>query len=213
MSGIIFNGDLTHIILRSFSLPDSLSVTKIFPNLYYPDWSGGSTSRCINDGKAIHILFVVLDDESCRGNVAILRAHSLSALCPVFMATTKLQCAFVTGNEPEYMRTNGIGAYVFEDLKSCCEKHFSWDLISCLESESTAVDSKYSDLYYPDWEGDNDSCRKNSDGLAPAYMTNNPTAWMHETLESCCECDFVSGMNQCRSVLCHGRNETKRMTR
>ncbi|KAL7460409.1 hypothetical protein ACHAXS_000861 [Conticribra weissflogii] len=102
------------------------------------------------------------------------------------------------GNKPKYMQTNGIGAYVFKDLKLYCEKHFLWDLISCLKSELTAiVNSKYLDLYYPDWEGSNDSCQKNSNGLVPTYMTNNPTAWMHEMLESCCTKNYGWRYNDC----------------
>lgn len=86
------------------------------------------------------------------------------------------------------MRTNPKGIYLFDDLKSCCEKYFSWDMASCV---GPSIGTKYSDLYYPDWEGDNEGCLNN--GMAPSYMMTNPSAWMHKTLRECCKyfsCSF-----------------------
>ena len=86
------------------------------------------------------------------------------------------------GKEPDYMRLHPEGVYMFENLEDCCMKHYKWDVNGCLGvlGSITAV----SGLYYPDWEGDNQGCK--NDGNEPAYMSNDPTAWMYDTLDKCC---------------------------
>lgn len=84
------------------------------------------------------------------------------------------------GNEPDYMRANSEGFYLFVELADCCKIHYSWDFDNCV-----GIDLIPSGLYYPDWEGDNEGCK--NDGGEPSYMVNDPTAWMYETLEKCCE--------------------------
>mmetsp|Transcript_20073 Transcript_20073/g.42253 ORF Transcript_20073/g.42253 Transcript_20073/m.42253 type:complete len:568 (+) Transcript_20073:272-1975(+) len=99
------------------------------------------------------------------------------------------------GNEDEYMRLNPEGYYLFDKLVDCCSRHYSWNYNECAGIDNAALGPDGEALYYPDWEGENKSCK--NDGGQPEYMSNNPTAWMFETLEACCTARYSWNMNDC----------------
>lgn len=101
------------------------------------------------------------------------------------------ESCIIDGAEPEYMRANAYGYYLFVSLQDCCEQHFSWMVNEC----AGTVDQTTAGMFYPDWEGGNIGCL--DDGNAPSYMMNNPTSWMHETLEACCTRNYAWNYNTC----------------
>mmetsp|Transcript_5047 Transcript_5047/g.10016 ORF Transcript_5047/g.10016 Transcript_5047/m.10016 type:complete len:95 (+) Transcript_5047:1771-2055(+) len=65
----------------------------------------------------------------------------------------------------------------------------------CLQESSSEGDTTSGNGdYYPDWET-SDTCV--NDGNEPAYMSANPEAWLHATLESCCRVNFLWDYNNC----------------
>lgn len=82
------------------------------------------------------------------------------------------------GKEPLYMQKNPT-TWMFSTLDECCKKHYGYKLAEC---KGAANDR--SGLYYPNWKNNAiEQCI--NDGNEPNYMSNNPSAWMHETVESC----------------------------
>jgi len=87
---------------------------------------------------------------------------------------------------------------------SCNFKFFHFDYVSfcplslikdCLQESSSEGDTTSGNGdYYPDWET-SDTCV--NDGNEPAYMSANPEAWLHATLESCCRVNFLWDYNNC----------------
>lgn len=86
------------------------------------------------------------------------------------------------GEEPLYMTENSV-AYLFSTKADCCEEHYSFNLEECMGTSAGNSGGKY----YPDWLGD-DTCKNN--GAAPTYMVQNPTMWLHDTLEACCDKNY-----------------------
>jgi hypothetical protein len=73
-------------------------------------------------------------------------------------------------------------AWLFSTLDRCCSQHFSWNYEYCMGSlDDTCARA----LWYPDWEGDNQSCKR--DGDAPYYMIENPGHYMFNTKADCCD--------------------------
>ncbi|KAL7470367.1 hypothetical protein ACHAXS_010591, partial [Conticribra weissflogii] len=103
------------------------------------------------------------------------------------------------GNEDEYMRLNPEGYYLFDKLEDCCSRHYSWDYNKCAGIDNAALGPDGKGLYYPDWEGDNKSCK--NDGKQPDYMSNNPTTWMFETLEACCTTRYSWNLDDCMGTV------------
>ncbi|KAL7460889.1 hypothetical protein ACHAXS_001324 [Conticribra weissflogii] len=99
------------------------------------------------------------------------------------------------GKEDEYMRLNPEGFYLFDKLEDCCLRHYSWIYNECAGINNAALGPDGESLYYPDWEGDNKSCK--NDGAQPQYMSNNPSTWMYENLESCCKARYSWNLNDC----------------
>ena len=82
------------------------------------------------------------------------------------------------GNEPLYMKMNPT-LWMYATLDECCKKHYGYKLMNCKGSGNV-----HSGLYYPNWKNNPiEQCI--NDGNEPDYMSNNPTAWMHDTIESC----------------------------
>jgi len=52
-------------------------------------------------------------------------------------------------------------------------------------------------MFYPDWKYDSGTCLK--DGEEPGYMRINPTEWLCDTLEECCE-RYYSGYNKNKCI-------------
>lgn len=109
-------------------------------------------------------------------------------------AGTNTGC-IMDGNEDEYMRLNPEGYYLFEYLEDCCARHYSWDYNTCAGIATTAVGPDGNALYYPDWEGENKSCK--NDGAQPTYMSNNVDAWMFADLETCCTARYSWNLDEC----------------
>lgn len=84
--------------------------------------------------------------------------------------------------------------FKYKTLSECCAKHYQWDWNSCMGTNG-AIGPDGIALYYPDWEGDNKSCK--NDGKQPTYMSNNVNAWMYEDLESCCRASYMYNLNAC----------------
>lgn len=75
----------------------------------------------------------------------------------------------------DYM-TNFPSQWMYQDIESCCQRYYSYDLIGCLSSEPSYVDPT-ENLFYPDWIGKTNTCIR--DGQAPAYMKKSHTLWMY----------------------------------
>jgi hypothetical protein len=94
----------------------------------------------------------------------------------------KSEACINDGNQPDYM-TNFPSQWMYQDIESCCQRYYSYDLIGCLSSEPSYIDPT-ENLFYPDWIGKTNTCIR--DGQAPAYMKKSYTLWMYTSLEDCC---------------------------
>ena len=62
------------------------------------------------------------------------------------------------GEEPEYMATNPT-VWLFSSLTACCKSWFGgYAFKSCMGQDGTGNGICNERLYYPDWEGSNESC-------------------------------------------------------
>ncbi|ACI64216.1 predicted protein [Thalassiosira pseudonana CCMP1335] len=93
-------------------------------------------------------------------------------------------------NKPQYMVLNPT-MWLLDSRESCCKKFFSWQLSDCMQEGDAAP----SVLYYPDWAGLNKGCI--NDGNAPSYMQYNPSMWMFEDLEDCCDRHYLWDLATC----------------
>ncbi len=89
---------------------------------------------------------------------------------------------------------DGRTSFKYKTLAECCAKHYQWDWNSCMGTNA-AIGPDGNFLYYPDWEGDNKSCK--NDGQQPTYMSNNVDAWMYKDLESCCKASYSYDLDAC----------------
>lgn len=98
--------------------------------------------------------------------------------------------------EPNYMERYGI--YYESSLRACCERYFSWDIITCTGDEEAAVPSGY----FPNWLDGESKCFGDGDGSTdmPGYMRNNPGTWLEGDVESCCLRYFSWDYHLCVSL-------------
>eukprot|EP00970_Alexandrium_tamarense_P014705 scaffold4286_cov127-Alexandrium_tamarense.AAC.1 len=68
----------------------------------------------------------------------------------------------------------------------------------CTSTPSTAPSSATTnnDQWFPDWAGENKGCVKNV-GNAPSYMWYNPSMWMFDNLEDCCDTNYPWDLATC----------------
>jgi len=84
------------------------------------------------------------------------------------------------GNAPNYMKTDS--GYHESTLKDCCEQYYSYDMHTCMGNNPIDIEG-----FYPAWADANEiKCMSATDTLPPAYMLNNPTAWIDSDIATCC---------------------------
>jgi len=103
-------------------------------------------------------------------------------------------CKIDEGDAPNYMRVIG-GSWMKETLEECCTSHFGWNYVDCVGADGGANRSAADAMYYPNWKQGKNECI--NDGNQPVYMTNNPSVYMYETLEDCCDWYFSWAPNSC----------------
>jgi len=163
--------------------------------LFYPDWSG-TGEGCRNDGgepaymtanPRDYLSSSIVDCcstyfgwifDRCTGNLPGICSRAL--FYPDWEGAN--QGCIDDGNEPDYMRDNAMGL-LYVQLVECCTQHYSWNFLVCTDAPANLN----SNLYYPDWEGD-DTCKNG--GGQPDYMNNAPTLWMHDSLAACCKANY-----------------------
>jgi len=182
--------------------------------LFYPDWKDGV--GCKNDGKAPNYMeanpsnymsstlatccstYFGWNLNSCMGNERGVCVRAL--YYPDWGTGGKNTGCINDGNEPAYMTDNAL-TYLFTDLKDCCEKHYSWDINTCVG----ATGLENANMYYPDWVTDK-TCKKG--GGQPQYMNNSPSIWLHATLQSCCSANYSYDYKTCMASESGGTSAT-----
>jgi len=101
------------------------------------------------------------------------------------------------GNAPNYMKTDG--GYHESTLKDCCERYYTWNMLTCMGSNPTDIEG-----FYPAWESDTNEIKCMSmsatNTLPPAYMLSNPTAWIDSDIETCCSRQYSWATATCISA-------------
>lgn len=177
--------------------------------LFYPDW-GGADEGCLDDGNeppymtdnAMYYMFSQLADccqehygwnyDTCIGASSNVNNGQYY---PDFSNTDHV-CRN-DGAQPPYMN-NSPSHWMHDTLAECCNTNYLWNYNNCIGSPgatSTSGSTSTSGLYYPDWLGSDNVC--SNDGGQPPYMTQNPDAWMHTTLKSCCQTNFGWNYDNC----------------
>lgn len=166
--------------------------------LFYPDWEGSNTA-CVDDGNEpsymtanpVGYLFTHKVDccerhysynyEECVGT-------SASAYSNLYYPDWEKDHICKTGGtQPLYMN-NAPEIWMFETINDCCAYNFNYKLDECLGTAAVPSPTPGSANWYPDWENTDHVCK--NDGKEPAYMTTNPSQWMHATQQSCCELNY-----------------------
>jgi hypothetical protein len=83
------------------------------------------------------------------------------------------------GNPPSYMVSTGL--FLEASRASCCERYFGWAYATCA-GESAVIPAGF----HPDWSSGESKCSGATAGM-PEYIRKNPTAWLFDTVASCCE--------------------------
>ncbi|KAL7539111.1 hypothetical protein ACHAXR_009034, partial [Thalassiosira sp. AJA248-18] len=94
------------------------------------------------------------------------------------------------GNEPLYMKKKP-STWLYTTLEGCCTRYYSFDLGGCMGESSASIG------FYPDWEGKNQNCL--NDTNVPDYMRTNPSQWVYDDIESCCERYYNYDIPKCLS--------------
>jgi len=161
---------------------------------WYPDWEGDN-SACVRVPREMTSAYSFKGkDECCKAfylwNYASCVGDGTSG--SKYYADWLGQQCVNDGRAPSYM-VNNPSALLHDSLSDCCQKNFSWKINSCVGSITNG-----SGMYYPDWEGSVEGCLVDSGAtLAPKYMQENPTAWMHDTLDACCAKYFTWNRGTC----------------
>jgi len=180
--------------------------------LWYPDWEG-KNAGCINDGNepkymtdnAVNMLFVHPKDccdkhypwdvAACTGVVSSLNS---GFYYPDFGGSKNI--CVTGGGQPDYMN-NAPSVWMHATLKECCSTNYQYNYNACVGSDpsaAAATGTTTPGLYYPDWLGDNKTCK--NDNEEPPYMTLNPTQWMLATLKACCEKNYSWAKEGCEGA-------------
>lgn len=81
------------------------------------------------------------------------------------------------GNQPSYMTMNPA-EWLHNNRDACCTRYYAYAYTSCMSEDTVAIG------YYPAWDGTHE-CR--NDANVPGYMRRNPTQWIYNDVDSCCE--------------------------
>ena len=172
---------------------------------YYPDWLGDNT--CKNNGAAPTYMVQ---------NPAMWLSDTLEACCNTHYSWKKAECMGTTFSAasglyfpdwegvddrcindtvaPAYMLQNPA-LWLSDTLEACCNTHYSWKKAECMINGGNAPAA--SGLYYPDWEGADNSCIKDTaSSRAPLYMQEAKT-WFYDTLEKCCSAHYQYNISGC----------------
>ncbi|KAL7539345.1 hypothetical protein ACHAXR_009202, partial [Thalassiosira sp. AJA248-18] len=95
----------------------------------------------------------------------------------------------VSGNYPPYMYLTG--GYFETSLRACCHRYFHWALAEC-----TGGTLPFLGGFYPNWGATEMKCLESSDEM-PDYMRNNPSQWLYNDVETCCENYYHWDYNDC----------------
>ena len=71
------------------------------------------------------------------------------------------------------------GEWLHTTRDGCCTRHYSWEYSACMGVDGAGVIG-----YYPAWDGTKKCV---NDTKAPNYMGLNPSQWMFDDVDSCCE--------------------------
>ena len=99
-----------------------------------------------------------------------------------------------------YYMTYNPSQWLYDSRDGCCSRYYSWDYAGCMGIDGTTAIG-----WYPAWESSDESKCLNDDKV-PTYMRNNPTQWVYDNLEGCCEHFFSWEQPAC--VVESGGNET-----
>ncbi|KAL3797982.1 hypothetical protein HJC23_013220 [Cyclotella cryptica] len=162
-------------------------------HLFYPDQTKSDVSAsCLNDGKQpawmdanpTYWLFSTRDKcckqhfswnyNSCIG----FNGTDSHSWYPDWEGDNK--ACLEDGGEPSYM-TQNPEHYLFNMKQDCCKMHYSWNYVECLGEDEAGSGEKW----YVDWISGDDTCK--NDGKAPEYMIQQPSIWLFDKHEDCCE--------------------------
>jgi len=102
------------------------------------------------------------------------------------------------GNAPEYMTGQG---YFHETLEECCQRHYHYDIATCMGSNLNVADIEG---FYPVWSDNTGEyeiqCMSTCDTLPPKYMLNDPQFWIDADIETCCSRRYWWAKDSCISA-------------
>ena len=91
----------------------------------------------------------------------------------------------------------------FDDLDSCCLRHYKYDLVGCMGSKAPSLSGKF----YPDWTGKNEGCIINNEANpAPSYLLGSPGTFF-DNLEECCKKNYSYKLDSCMGTAATGSNK------
>mmetsp|Transcript_31509 Transcript_31509/g.60108 ORF Transcript_31509/g.60108 Transcript_31509/m.60108 type:complete len:784 (-) Transcript_31509:593-2944(-) len=103
----------------------------------------------------------------------------LLALASVWYPSWKTnQHCLNDGKQPFYMMRNSA-SWLFNNRDSCCTRYYSFDYTACMGVEDSGAIG-----YYPAWDGTG-KCL--NDTALPEYMRLNPSQWIYDDIDSCCD--------------------------
>jgi len=179
-------------------------------SLWYPDWKG-TDEGCLNDGEEpsymtqnpVGYLFASKVD-CCQQHynwrytecVGAKMGNNNGLYYPDFDSQDHI-CRN-DGDQPTYM-DQSPDYWMHKDLKECCTTNYSWNYEECIGSDPNAPSTPNPDVdgkYFPDWLGSDHMCK--NDGTQPPYMSKNPSMWMYDTVDECCEARYSWKYDECR---------------
>ncbi|KAL7533669.1 hypothetical protein ACHAXR_006666 [Thalassiosira sp. AJA248-18] len=169
------------------------------------DPNTASTFAAVLEKAALDVLEVTVD-------IGTIEAATFTDA--VVLAETLLTCSYYPTwkdgsfcsndcDHPLYMKKNP-SQWLYSDLEGCCTRYYSYDLGGCMGESSASTMG-----YYPDWATAN-SVKCLNDTNVPEHMRNNPSMWLYDDVEKCCERFFNYELGECinESTVASGGNAT-----
>eukprot|EP00584_Thalassiosira_punctigera_P022733 CAMPEP_0172574500 /NCGR_PEP_ID=MMETSP1067-20121228/136730_1 /TAXON_ID=265564 ORGANISM="Thalassiosira punctigera, Strain Tpunct2005C2" /NCGR_SAMPLE_ID=MMETSP1067 /ASSEMBLY_ACC=CAM_ASM_000444 /LENGTH=908 /DNA_ID=CAMNT_0013367129 /DNA_START=168 /DNA_END=2895 /DNA_ORIENTATION=- len=182
------------LILTSYCAQSDCTDAETVANAAYSQTTG-ALRTAINNGSLVSAVQSTSSDISSLLNDAVASGDFSELVLPILAFLVwypdwgSSHTCINDGNPPAYMKI--IGTYLENSLLKCCERYFSWDYFTCAGSSATLPSG-----FYPSWGSSETKCLESSDAM-PDYMKRNPTQWLYEDIESCCEQHYSWEFSTC----------------
>merc|ERR1712194_286068 len=166
---------------------------------WYPDWGTSQSHKCLNGGNApFYMTYSGLYFEKSRASCCkrffdwdfyTCAGNSLDISIGFYpnWDSNEVKCINATDSMPDYVRKNPA-ALLFDTIESCCDRHYSWDQLSCVSNSGGSILSSFTGKFYVNHV--KQMCQQDCpDGEGEGRCGGPVDSWstLYDTAKECCE--------------------------